>query len=214
VAVVSRTQATCDEVAAEIEQMGRRALACACHVGRWDQLEPLVDRVYGEFGRVDVLVNNAGKSPLYDSLAGVSEALFDSVIGLNLKGPFRLSALVGERMMAGGGGSIVNISSIASVRPEADALPYAAAKAGLNALTAGLAQAFGPAVRVNAVLPGAFDTDVATHWAPDMRKRLADQAALGRVGNPAEICGAVLYLASDAASFTTGSCLRIDGGVA
>lgn len=214
VAVVSRTQATCDEVAAEVNKLGRRALACACHVGRWDQLEPLVERVYAEFGRVDVLVNNAGKSPLYDRLADVSEALFDSVIGLNLKGPFRLSALIGTRMMTDGGGSIVNISSIASVRPEPDSLPYAAAKAGLNVMTAGLAQAFAPSVRVNAVLPGAFDTDVASHWSPETRQRVSAQAALGRVGEPREICGAVLYLASDAASFTTGMCLRVDGGVA
>ena len=126
------------------------------HVGRWDQLDGLVDAAYGRFGKVDVLVNNAGMSPLYESLTGVNEKLFDAVVNLNLKGPFRLAALVGERMVGTGGGSIINVSSIAAMRPRPEMLPYAAAKAGLNALTEGLALAFGPSVRVNAIQPGAF----------------------------------------------------------
>ena len=90
---------------------GRKAAACACHVGHWDRLDGLVEAVYRDFGRVDVLVNNAGLSPLYASSREVTEELFDKVIGVNLKGPFRLAALVGERMVAAGGGSIINVSS-------------------------------------------------------------------------------------------------------
>jgi NAD(P)-dependent dehydrogenase (short-subunit alcohol dehydrogenase family) len=213
VAVVSRNKAACDEVADEIRRHGRRAFAYGCHVGHWEELDGLVDAVYQEFGKVDILVNNAGKSPLYDGVADISEAMFDSVVGLNLKGPFRLAVLVGTRMVADGGGSIINISSIEAEHPSPDALPYAAAKAGLAAATAGLAQAFAPAVRVNAVQPGAFRTDISKHWPPEMWQRLSDKPALGRVGEPREICGAVLYLASDAGSYTTGTCIRVDGGV-
>ena len=214
VVVTSRDLAACEEVAAQVEGLGRRALAHGCHVGRWAELDGLVDAAYERFGKVDVLVNNAGKSPLYDALTDVSEAMFDSVIGLNLKGPFRLASLVGTRMAEGAGGSIINISSVAAIRPSPEALPYSAAKAGLDAMTVGLARALAPKVRVNAVVPGAFGTDVSRHWSPEVWERNAAAAALGRVGEPAEICGAVLYLASDASSFTTGALLRVDGGIA
>ena len=160
VIVASRKEDACREVAAELRSAGGRALGHACHVGRWDELERLVEAAYGEFGRVDVLVNNAGVSPLYSSLADVTEELFDKVIAVNLKGPFRLSALVGERMAAGDGGSIINVSSTGAVRPTGDIVPYAAAKAGLNALTVGFAHALGPKVRVNAIMPGPFLTTI------------------------------------------------------
>jgi NAD(P)-dependent dehydrogenase (short-subunit alcohol dehydrogenase family) len=137
------------------------------HVGRSDQLDGLVDTAYGRFGKVDVLVNNAGMSPLYESLTSVNEKLFDAVGNLNLKGPFRLAALDGERMVAAGGGSIINVSSIAAMRPRPEMLPYAAAKAGLNALTEGLALAFGPSVRVDTIQPGAFFTDISQAWDMD-----------------------------------------------
>src|SRR5215204_5046774 len=119
---------------------------------------------YWRFGKVDVLINNAGMSPLYESLNSVTEKLFDAVVNLNLKGPFRLSALVGERMVADGGGSIINVSSSGSRRPRPEQLPYSAAKAGLNALTEGLALAFGPTVRVNTLMPGPFLTDISKAW--------------------------------------------------
>ena len=115
--------------------MGRQALAYGCHVGQWDALDGLVNAAYERFGKIDILINNAGMSPLYDKLSDVSEALFDKVVGVNLKGPFRLMALVGERMAAGAGGSIINISSTASLNPSPNSEPYGAAKAGLNALT-------------------------------------------------------------------------------
>jgi NAD(P)-dependent dehydrogenase (short-subunit alcohol dehydrogenase family) len=213
VVIASRKLDNCKAVAEEVESTtGRNALAVACHVGHWDELDDLVDASYGRFGRVDVLVNNAGMSPLYPDLAGVTEDLYDKVFAVNLKGPFRLTALVGTRMIDQGGGSIVNISSIGSLRPAASIVPYAAAKAGLNAMTVGFAQAFGPTVRVNCVVPGSFRTDVTQHWDDDTMRRAAENPALERIGEPAEVVGSVLYFASDASSYTTGALLRVDGG--
>ena len=173
VAVTSRKIEACEEVAAEIEALGRQALAVASHVGHWDELDGLVDAVYDRFGRLDVLVNNAGMSPLYPSLEEVSEDLFDKVIAVNLKGPFRLSALVGSRMAAGDGGCILNISSNAAVHPSPAAEPYGSAKAGLNALTRSLAFAYGPKVRVNCIQAGPFFTDVSRHWEAWRRSKAA-----------------------------------------
>ncbi len=212
VIVASRKADACREVAAELRSAGGRALGHACHVGRWDELERLVDAAYEEFGRVDVLVNNAGVSPRYSALADVTEELFDKVIAVNLKGPFRLCALVGERMAAGDGGSIINVSSTGAVRPTGDIVPYAAAKAGLNALTVGFAHALGPKVRVNAIMPGPFLTTISQAWDMDALARLTQTFPLRRAGLAEEIVGAALYLAGDASSYTTGSILTVDGG--
>lgn len=212
VVIASRNLDSCVAVAEEITAAtGRVALPYQVHVGRWDQLDGLVDATYERFGKVDVLVNNAGMSPLYESLGSVTEKLFDSVFNLNLKGPFRLSALLGERMAAAGGGAIVNVSSSGSLRPDQYMLPYAAAKAGLNAMTEGLAKAFGPTVRVNTLMAGPFLTDVSKAW--DMAGDPFGHLALQRAGNPPEIVGAALFLMSDASSFTTGSIVRVDGGL-
>jgi NAD(P)-dependent dehydrogenase (short-subunit alcohol dehydrogenase family) len=215
VVIASRKLDACQELADVVEERtGRRALAAACHVGRWDDIDRLVDDVYDAFGRVDVLVNNAGMAPLYPSLGAVSEELFDKVIGVNLKGPFRLGALVGERMQAGAGGSIINISSIAACHPQKTDLPYAAAKAGLNTLTVGFAVSFGPSVRSNGVMVGPFLTDISKAWDVETFTDFAEaRYPLQRLGQPAEIVGTVLYLASDASSFTTGTILNVDGGV-
>jgi NAD(P)-dependent dehydrogenase (short-subunit alcohol dehydrogenase family) len=172
-----------------------------------------VEAAVGRFGRVDVLVNNAGKSPLYPSLTEVDERLWDSVLAVNLKGPFRLTALAGARMAAGDGGSIINISSTASVHPRPDVIPYAAAKAGLNAITTGFALAYGPKVRVNCIMAGPFLTDISKAWDMEAFSRRARSHALQRGGNPDEIVGAALYFASDASSFTTGAVLTVDGGI-
>ncbi|CRZ17626.1 SDR family NAD(P)-dependent oxidoreductase [Mycolicibacterium neworleansense] len=212
VVIASRNLDSCVATADEITAAtGRAAWAYQVHVGRWDQLDGLVEAVYERFGKVDVLVNNAGMSPLYESLGSVTEKLFDSVFNLNLKGPFRLSALLGERMVADGGGAIINVSSSGSLRPDQYMLPYAAAKAGLNAMTEGLAKAFGPTVRVNTLMAGPFLTDVSKAW--DMAGDPFGHLALKRAGNPPEIVGAALFLMSDASSFTTGSILRVDGGL-
>ena len=212
VVVVSRKPEACDEVAATLRSEGIKAAGCACHVGRWDELEPLVEGIYADYGRVDVLVNNAGISPMYGQLSDVTEDLFDKVISVNLKGPFRLAALVGERMVAAGGGSIINVSSTGAVRPTRDIVPYAAAKAGVNAMTVGLAHAFGPTVRVNAIMPGPFLTTISRSWDMDLFTERARTFPLRRAGESEEIAGAVLYLASDASTYTTGSILTVDGG--
>lgn len=177
-----------------------------------ESVHRLAEVLQQAYGRVDVLVNNAGMSPLYASLSDVTESLWDKVIGVNLKGPFRLSALVGERMARGAGGSIINVSSVASIRPTPIETPYAAAKAGLNAITVACAHAFGPTVRVNCIMAGPFLTDISKAWPPEGLAHFERVAALGRAGHPDEIVGAALYFASDASSFTTGAILRVDGG--
>jgi NAD(P)-dependent dehydrogenase (short-subunit alcohol dehydrogenase family) len=153
-------------------------------------------------------------SPVYDKLTDVSEKLFDSVINLNFKGPFRLAALIGERMYAAGKGSIINVSSSGSIRPTGRIVPYAGAKAALNAMSEGLAEGLGPNIRVNTLMPGTFQTDVSKAWDFDAvtedRKR---NTALQRVGQPPEIIGAALFLASDASSYTSGAIIRVDGGM-
>jgi NAD(P)-dependent dehydrogenase (short-subunit alcohol dehydrogenase family) len=215
VVIASRKLDACETVAEEVRRAtGRRAVAVATHVGRWGEVDRLVDAVYDEMGRIDVLVNNAGMSPLYPSLVDVGEELFDKVVAVNLKGPFRLGALVGARMAAGDGGSIINVSSVAAIRPTPGELPYAAAKAGLDVLTAGFAQAYGPKVRVNTIMCGPFFTDIAKAWDRDAAGKMFAAYPLGRGGDPAEVVGAALYLASAASSFTTGSILRVDGGQA
>ena len=211
--VASRHEDACAEFAATLrDEHGVRAVGVGVHVGRWETLDAFVERVLDEMGGVDVLVNNAGMSPLYDSVTSVTEDLFDKVLAVNLKGPFRLAALLGTRMAAGAGGSIVNISSAGAVHPKPHILPYAAAKAGLNALTVGLAHTFGPSVRVNAIMAGTFLTDVSKAWDMEAFEKRAEGFALRRGGQPHEIVGAALYLASDLSSYTTGSILTVDGG--
>jgi NAD(P)-dependent dehydrogenase (short-subunit alcohol dehydrogenase family) len=215
VVIASRKLESCQQLAEEIRsELGRRALALECHVGRWPELDAVVARAYAEFGRIDILVNNAGMSPLFGALESVSEELWDKVLSVNLKGPFRLSALIGARMVEQGGGNIVNISSAAATHPTPDVAPYAAAKAGLNALTVAFAHALGPTVRVNTIAPGTFYTDVSEHWDMDEFAQRASHFALRRGAEPAELAGAVLYLVSDAASYTTGALLAVDGGYA
>jgi NAD(P)-dependent dehydrogenase (short-subunit alcohol dehydrogenase family) len=213
--VSSRKAAVCAQVAAQIrDEWGGRCIGVPCHVADWDACDALVDAAYREYGRVDVLVNNAGMSPLYASLTSVSRELFDKVIGVNLAGPFRLSALVGERMAAGEGGSIINISSTAAAMPTASEIPYGAAKAGLQNLTTGLAHTFGPSVRCNCIMPGPFLTDIAKAWDMAAMNEVFDRMIpLKRAGEAHEIVGAALYLASDASSYTTGAVIKVDGGM-
>lgn len=216
VVVASRKEGACAELAAEIgEKFGRKAAGVAFHAGRWEDCDRLVDFAYERFGRVDVLVNNAGMSPLYGSLTEITEELYDKVLAVNLKGPFRLSSLTAERMVRGDGGSIVNISSIAAVQPSPAEIPYAVAKAGLNNLTIGLSRTYAPSVRVNAIMPGPFLTDISKAWDLEAFGEWAKTGIpLGRGGRPEEVVGAALYLATDASSYTTGAVLKIDGGAA
>jgi NAD(P)-dependent dehydrogenase (short-subunit alcohol dehydrogenase family) len=215
VVIASRKFDNCKELADEITSTtDRQALPIGCHVGNWEQIDEMVAETYAHFGRVDVLVNNAGMSPLYGSLAEHSESLYDKVFDINLKGPFRLMATVGTRMAEGDGGSIINVSSGGAVRPGPTIIPYAAAKAGLNAMTIGFAHAFGPKVRVNCIQAGPFLTDISKAW--DLEAVKAEHEArfaMKRPGNPDEVVGAALYFASDASSWTTGAILPVDGGM-
>jgi NAD(P)-dependent dehydrogenase (short-subunit alcohol dehydrogenase family) len=216
VVIASRKIEACEELANEIKAKGGDALPLACHVGHWSTLEGVVDAVLAHYGRLDVLVNNAGMSPLADSLLATSEALFDKIIDINLKGPTRLTALAATAMSKTGGGAIINISSLASLKPSPLTTVYSAAKAGLNALTRAAAQEYaGIGVRINCIVCGTFDTDAAANFVrnPAFLEEVIKPIALHRVGRPDEVVGAALYFASDASSYTTGACINIDGGV-
>lgn len=213
VVIASRKLDACEATAAGIaRQTGRRAMPMACHVGRWDDCDHLVESVYDEFGRCDVLVNNAGMSPLYDGLPSVTEDYYEKVHRVNARGPFRLSVLVGARMAEGEGGSIINVSTGGSLRPMPDDLPYCMAKAALNALTLGLAGAWNPKVRANLVLPGAFDTDIMKAWTPELVELATRSNPMGRVGRPQDMVGICQLLASDAGSYINGAQILVDGG--
>ena len=215
VVIASRKLENCEQLAREVERStGRSALALAYHAGNWDDSQQLCDAAYERFGKVDVLVNNAGMSPLYKSVDSITEELYDKVLDVNLKGPFRLSALIGTRMAdTDAGGSIIFVSSIASQRPSPNELVYGAAKAGVNNLTYGLSRTLGPKVRVNCIVPGPFLTDISKAWdLDDFQRRASSTFALERGGEPHEVVGAALYLASDASSYTTGALIDINGG--
>ncbi len=213
VVIASRKLENCSAVADELDAAhGAHCLPVAYHAGRWDDSDRLADEVLTRYGRCDVLVNNAGMSPHHDGVATITEAYFDKVSAVNLKGPFRLSARLGAHMAAAGGGSIVNVSTIGSLRPGPSEIVYACAKAGLNALTVALAAEFAPSVRVNALLPGAVDTDIAAAWTPEMRAASTKDVPLGRIGAPEDFVGPALWLASARSSFVTGTLIRVDGG--
>lgn len=209
VIVASRKLENCEVVAAECRALGRRAMAHAVHAGRWADCDALVEVAYAEFERIDVLINNAGMSPPCPSHE-MPESLFDSVLNLNFKGPFRLASQVAHRMSQGDGGCIINISSTGALMALPNVVPYGAAKAALNAMTVSLSREYAPKVRVNTISPGPFLTDIAEAWDPAKRER--QPVALGRPGRPEEIVTAALMLASPASSYTTGALVRVDGG--
>ena len=212
VVVSSRKLDACECVAEEVRaSTGVQAEAIACHVGHWDDCDRLVDETLARLGRLDVFVNNAGMSPLYTSLDAVTEELWDKTVGVNLKGPFRLAVLAATHMASHDGGSIINIGTAGSLIASTNELPYACAKAGLNALTVGLAEAYAPRVRVNAILPGPFRTDVTKAWPQDLLD--GSFVPLGRLGEPEEVAPLALHLASAASSYTTGAIIRVDGGI-
>jgi NAD(P)-dependent dehydrogenase (short-subunit alcohol dehydrogenase family) len=213
VVIASRKLAPCEQVADEVRALGRRALAVSCHVGDWAQCQALVDATVAEFGRIDVLVNNAGIAPVPPNLLGVTEELFEKTFAVNLKGPLRLTALAAEHMRPGS--AVINISSKASTHPSPFTVVYAAAKAGLNALTRAASQEYGPrGIRVNAIVCGTFHTDSfhASVPTPGAAEALSQHITLRRVADADEIVGTALYLASDASSYLTGQCITLDGG--
>lgn len=216
VAIASRKLEECEKLAQKLCANGAQALALRCHVGKWDELESVIDQVTDHFGRLDVLVNNAGMSPMAPSLLDTTESLFDKIIEVNLKGPTRLTALAATKMADTGGGSIINISSLASYKPDPMTTVYSAAKAGLNALTVASAREYASVgVRVNCIVCGTFDTDAAAGIISneDALPYVIEPVAMKRVGHPHEVTGAAVYFASDASSYTTGTGVTIDGGV-
>jgi NAD(P)-dependent dehydrogenase (short-subunit alcohol dehydrogenase family) len=214
VAIVSRKMENCERAAHEISTAtGRRAVPMSCHVGHWSDCDRLVETVYNEFGRCDVLVNNAGMSPAYDGLTSVTEELYDKVHATNARGPFRISVLVGDRMARAKGGSIINISSVGSWRPTAIDLPYAMAKAAVNAMTLALAGTWAPKVRANVVLPSANETDMNRSWPSETKMRVAEANPMRRLGQPEDLVGVCVFLASDAASYINGAQVPVDGGM-
>ena len=207
--ISSRKLDACEAVADEVRKLGRRALPFAAHAAKWAEIDLLIEAAYAEFGRIDILVNNAGMSPAVPSHE-VTEQLFDSVVGLNFKGPFRLASQVAHRMNQADGGVIINISSSGALMPLPAVVPYSGAKAALNAMTVSMAREYGPKVRVNTISAGPFLTDISKAWTAEARQH--SNNALGRPGRPEEIVTAALYLASPMSSFTTGSIVRADGG--
>lgn len=214
VAIASRNLDACESLASELRVQGASASAHAFDAAQWSSCDTLFEEVTKLWGGAQILVNNAGKSPVEPSSIETSEGAFDHVMAVNLRSAFRLSALFGQQMVDQSGGAIVNISSTGALRPEPYFAPYAAAKAGLHVLTQSFAKEFGPKVRVNTVMPGPFHTDGTKSWSRS--DGFADHARkfmpLGRGGEPEEIVAAVLYLCSDLSSFVTGSCLTVDGG--
>jgi NAD(P)-dependent dehydrogenase (short-subunit alcohol dehydrogenase family) len=209
VVIASRKIENCEAAAQEVRALGRRALAVGAHVGKWDEIDRLIEAAYAEFGRVDILVNNAGMGPRMPS-HDVTEQLFDSVVNLNFKGPFRLASQIAKRMMDGDGGTIINVSSTGGVMPLPEIVPYGSSKAALNAMTLSFAHEYGPKVRVNTLSAGPFLTDIAKSWTDESREK--QNNAVGRPGRPEEVVSSALFLASPASSYVTGTLLRVDGG--
>ena len=216
VVVVSRDLASLEGVAQEIRGMGREALAVSAHVGKVDQLPGVVENIVKEMGRIDILVNNAGTNPAMCSMLDMEERLWDSVMNLNLKGLVFLSQAVAKTMKQGGGGSIINVTSADGIRHEIDGGPYAISKAGVIMATKVMAQELAPdSIRVNAVAPGHFHTrlgDSVFAVRPEYEEQLLTRVPMGRIGEPRELVGTMLYLASDASSYTTGATFVVDGG--
>ena len=212
--IASRKLDNCEAVAEKVRSLGRRALAVQVHAAKWDSIDALIETVYAEFGRIDILVNNAGMSPAMPSHE-VTEQLFDSVLGLNFKGPFRLASQVAKRMADGDGGVIINVTSGAGTRGSPYTGPYAAAKAGLINLTQTLALELAErGIRVNAVSPGPVVTEAFLEvlGVENRLDELTRTIPLGRTGTPDDIAAMVLFLCSPAASWITGEHHLVAGG--
>ena len=210
----SRRQESVQGVADSIVSDGGKAVAMACHAGHLDEIEALFKFVQKEFGRLDILINNAATNPYYGPAAGLSPEAFDKTVEVNLKGPYFMSSQAVLLMAENGGGSIVNVASVAALIPLQGQGVYSMTKAGLISLTRSFAKEYGKqGIRVNAILPGVVETRFASALVedPSMQKWLARLPA-GRAGQPEEMVAGVLYLASDQASYTTGTTLVMDGG--
>ena len=220
VAVTSRKLPELEKVADEVRKLGRRSLAVATHLGRMDELQPLVDRVVAEFGKIDILMNNAGTNFFMPAI-DMTEDGWDVVINLDLKGLFFLGQACARVMREHGGGKIINISSVSGYKPQVPTAHYSIAKAGVIMATKVMAREWAEYnIRVNCIAPGAIETrlyDSIFSLLPEEEARAQKEAAakripMGRVGEPREIADAVLFLASDASSYVTGQTFAVDGG--
>ncbi len=216
VVLASRRQEALDAVAASINASGMgKAFPVACHTGHPDEIERLFKRVRAELGHLDVLVNNAAANPYFGPAVDCTEAALDKTIEVNVKGYFLMSQHAARIMVAQRSGSIVNVASIEGISPHPMQVVYSMTKAAVISMTRGMARELGPAgVRVNAIAPGLVETKFARALIdnPEIHATIVRLTPLGRHGQPGEIVGAAVYLASAASSFTTGSVLVCDGG--
>ena len=215
VIISSRKQAACEEVAGSIRDEGGQAAALACHIGDLAQIDAIFARIGQEYGRLDVLVNNAVTNPYYGPITETDAAAFDKTVEVNLRGYFFMSANACKLMKENGGGSIVNVASVDGVRPGAMRGIYSITKSGIIQMTKAFAQECGPDnIRVNALLPGLTDTKFAGALTGNdaILKSWLDEMPLRRYAQPDEMAGAILFLASAASGFATGSILPVDGG--
>lgn len=214
-AIASRKLPDLEKVAAEIKKTGRKCLPIATHAGKTEEINTLVKRVVDEFGRIDILVNNAATNPTMASALDIDDRAWDSIMNLNLKGLFFLSQAVARVMKEKGGGRIINVASIAGITP--DILPvYSISKAGVIMATKVMAQQWAQYnIRVNAIAPGLTKTRFSEAlWKNDDILKLAmSRTPMARPAEPEEMVGAIIYLASDASSYVTGQVIAIDGGV-
>jgi NAD(P)-dependent dehydrogenase (short-subunit alcohol dehydrogenase family) len=218
VVVSSRKQERCDQVVADIRAAGGKAVGIACHVGDWDAIPQFVDAVVNEYGRIDVLFNNAGINPMVEDINSVSFDLWRKVFNVNVEGALRMSQCVAPVMRDNGGGSIINVGSMEGYSPSHPrSVVYGAAKAALRNLTLSMANTWCPwAVRVNLLCPGPFATEMlldAEREFPGALAMLAGMNPQNRVADLHEIIGPALYLASDASSFVTGDDITVSGGM-
>ena len=215
VIVSSRDQAACEKVAESIRADGGDAQAKAAHAGRMEDVEAVFDWIQSEYGRLDVLVNCGGTNPFYGLIGDTPEAAFDKTIDVNLKGPFYLSAKAVKMMKEQGGGAIVNVASINGITPGHLQGIYSMTKCAMINMTKAFAKEYGhDGIRVNAICPGLVDTKMTAVFTAneEMLKSHTDSFPIPRAGVPDDMVGGVLYLASDAAAFTTGTTLVMDGG--
>jgi NAD(P)-dependent dehydrogenase (short-subunit alcohol dehydrogenase family) len=214
-AIVSRKLPDLEKVGEEIKKLGRKCLPVQAHLGKLEEINQLVKRVLEEFGKIDILVNNAATNPTMAQAIDVDERAWDSIMNLNLKGLFFLSQAVGRVMREKGGGKIINVSSAAGTTP--DLLPlYSISKAGVNMATKVMAQQWAQYnIRVNAIAPGLTKTRFSEAlWKnPDILKIAMFKTPMGRPAEPDEMVGGIIYLASDASSYVTGQIIPIDGGI-
>jgi dehydrogenase/reductase SDR family member 4 len=215
VAVCSRRLDACESVVDGILQSGGEAFAAAGNVSSADDCAAIVDTVMRRAGRLDILVNNAGTNPQFGPLVDADESAIDKILEVNVKAPLRLTRLATAEWMRDHGGSVINMASVAGIKPEALTGAYNASKAALISLTKTLARELGSSgIRVNAIAPGLVETKFARVLieTETIRDHIVGQTALGRHAQPSEIAGAALFLACDASSYVTGSVLVVDGG--